>query len=125
MVSRARRVTVASPQTAVVLTARRGGVSSPPPRLSATERDRAERLRLAQLRLALVGLAGLALLLVGLPILLDAVPELIRPRLFGLPVSWLAVAVLPYPVLALMAWRQLCRAERVERADDLAEDGAP
>ncbi|MGD9986270.1 hypothetical protein [Pseudonocardia sp.] len=123
--SRARRVTVASPQTAVVLTARRGGVSSPPPRLSATERDRAERLRLAQLRLALVGLAGLALLLVGLPILLDAVPELIRPRLFGLPVSWLAVAVLPYPVLALMAWRQLCRAERVERADDLAEDGAP
>jgi hypothetical protein len=125
VVSRARRVTVASPQTAVVLTARRGGVSSPPPRLSATERDRAERLRLAQLRLALVGLAGLALLLVGLPILLDAVPELIRPRLFGLPVSWLAVAVLPYPVLALMAWRQLCRAERVERADDLAEDGAP
>ena len=72
--SKARRVTVTSPQTAVVLTARRGGVSSPPPRLSATERDRAERLRRAQLRLALVGLAGLALLLVGLPILLDAVP---------------------------------------------------
>ncbi|MBN9109306.1 MAG: hypothetical protein J0I34_11015 [Pseudonocardia sp.] len=119
--SKARRVTVTSPQTAVVLTARRGGVSSPPPRLSATERDRAERLRRAQLRLALVGLAGLALLLVGLPILLDAVPELIRPRLFGLPVSWLAVAVLPYPALALLAWRQLRRAERLERADEPPE----
>jgi len=96
-------------------------VSSPPPGRSATERDRAERLRRAQLRLALVGLAGLALLLVGLPILLDAVPELIRPRLFGLPVSWLAVAVLPYPALALLAWRQLRRAERLERADEPPE----
>jgi len=36
-------------------------------------------------------------------------------------VSWLAVAVLPYPALALLAWRQLRRAERLERADEPPE----
>jgi cytochrome oxidase assembly protein ShyY1 len=30
-------------------------------------------------------------------------------------VAWLAVAVLPYPFLALLAWWQLRRAEKTER----------
>jgi cytochrome oxidase assembly protein ShyY1 len=41
-------------------------------------------------------------------------------RLAGIPLSWLAVAVLPYPVLVLLAGWQLRRAERAERADPAA-----
>jgi hypothetical protein len=109
------RVTVTSPQTAVVLTARRGVVAAAPRLLSSQERARAERIRRAQLRIAASTLAGGALLLVGLPVLLNATPELLGVRLFEVPVAWLAVAVLPYPVLALLGRWQLRRAERAER----------
>jgi hypothetical protein len=114
-VSRRGRVTVTSPQTAVVLTARRGGVAAAPRRLSSDERARAERIRRAQLRVAAVTLAGGALLLIGLPLLLDAMPVLLAARLLDVPVAWLAVAVLPYPTLALLGRRQLRRAEEAER----------
>ena len=60
-------------------------------------------------------LALLAALLLGLPLVLAARPELDAVRLVGVPLSWLAVAVLPYPVLALLAGWQLRRAERAER----------
>ncbi|MCW0213896.1 MAG: hypothetical protein OJJ54_11085 [Pseudonocardia sp.] len=113
--TRQRRVTVTSPQTAVVLTARRGGVSVPPRRLSAAERERAERIRRRQLRLAACTLAGGAALLVGLPALLHVAPVLLALRIADVPVAWLAVAVLPYPLLATLAWWQLGRAERTER----------
>jgi O-antigen/teichoic acid export membrane protein len=109
------RVTVTSPQTAVVLTARRGGVVAAPRRLTSEERARAERIRRTQLRIAATTLAGGALLLVGLPVLLDAMPVLLAIRLIDVPVAWLAVAVLPYPVLALLGRWQLRRAEEAER----------
>jgi hypothetical protein len=77
--------------------------------------ERARIVHRRQLRLALGVLAALAALLIGLPILLAAAPGLDEVRLAGIPLSWLAVAVLPYPVLALLARGQLRRAERVER----------
>jgi hypothetical protein len=55
--------------------------------------------------------------LLGLPVALAAAPELDAVRLAGIPVSWLAVAVLPYPALALLAAWQLRRAERAERPE--------
>ncbi|HEV7472149.1 MAG: hypothetical protein JWP64_3432 [Pseudonocardia sp.] len=113
--SRLRRVTVTSPQTAVVLTARRGGIAVPPPRLTESERERAERIRRTQLRWAAVSLSGGAALLVGLPGLLHVAPVLLAVRVADVPVAWLAVAVLPYPFLALLAWWQLRRAEQTER----------
>ena len=109
------RVTVTSPQTAVVLTARRGGVAAAPRRLTSEERARAELIRRTQLRIAAVTLAGGALLLVALPVLLDALPVLLAVRLYDIPLAWLAVAVLPYPVLALLGRWQLSRAEEAER----------
>ena len=114
--TRRGRVTVTSPQTAAVLTARRGGVVAAPRRLSSDERARAERIRRAQLRIAAATLLGGALLLVGLPVLLDAAPVLLRIRLLDVPLAWLAVAVLPYPTLALLSRSQLRRAERAERS---------
>jgi hypothetical protein len=118
-----RRVAVTSPQTRIALAGRHG----PPvraPRLSATELERAEEVRRRQLRRAVTALLAGAAFLVGLPLLLDLVPALDDVRLFDVPVSWLAVAVLPWPVLTGLAWWQLRRAEDAETvADRPAGDG--
>ena len=118
-----RRVAVTSPQTRIALAGRHG----PPvraPRLSAGELERAEEVRRRQLRRAVTALLACAAFLVGLPLLLDLVPALDDVRLFDIPVSWLAVAVLPWPVLTGLAWWQLRRAEDAETvADPPAGDG--
>ncbi|MCF7551076.1 hypothetical protein [Pseudonocardia sp. WMMC193] len=100
---------VTSPQTRMALATRRAG---PVTSLDAEALARARRVRRAQLRVAAGTLVGAALLLVGLPALLDLLPR--DWRVGDMPVVWLAVAVLPYPVLATLAWVQLRRAERVE-----------
>jgi hypothetical protein len=114
-------VAVTSPQTRVALGGRRG----PParaPRLAATELERAEAVRRRQLRRAVTALLAGAAFLVGLPLLLDLAPGLDAVRLLGVPVSWLAVAVLPWPVLAGLAWWQLHRAESAESAESAETD---
>ena len=118
-----RRVAVTSPQTRSALAGRHG----PPvraPRLSAAELERAEQVRRRQLRRAVTALLAGAAFLVGLPLLLDLVPALDDVRLFDIPLSWLAVAVLPWPVLAGLAWWQLRRAEDAETAVDPADGPA-
>jgi hypothetical protein len=110
-----RRVAVTSPQTQRALAGRRTGHPGAVPPLSAAAVERARRVHRRQLRLALQVLAALSGLLIGLPVLLAAVPGLDEVRVAGIPLSWLAVAVLPYPVLAVLAGGQLRRAERVER----------
>jgi hypothetical protein len=58
---------------------------------------------------------------------LDLLPALDDVRLLDVPVSWLAVAVLPWPVLAGLAWWQLRRAEAIEDergGDDAGGDDA-
>ena len=114
-----RRVAVTSPQTRVALAGRRGP-SARAARLTAAELARAERVRARQLRRAGTALLAGAGFLVGLPLVLYLAPGLDGVRLLGVPVSWLAVAVLPWPVLGGLAWWQLRRAERAE--DD---GGAP
>ncbi len=115
--SKPRRVAVTSPQTRLALAGRRTGTPAVPPPLSAAAAERGRRVHDRQLRLALGVLALLALLLFGLPLALAAAPVLDTVRLAGIPLSWLAVAVLPYPVLALLAAWQLWRAERAERPE--------
>ena len=119
-----RRVAVTSPQTRVALAGRHG----PPvrvPRLTAAELERAEEIRRRQLRRAVTALLAGAAFLVGLPLLLDLAPVLDDVRLFGVPVSWLAVAVLPWPVLAGLAWWQLRRAEDAESSRRPGAGGEP
>ncbi|MGH8967692.1 MAG: hypothetical protein ACRDXB_20515, partial [Actinomycetes bacterium] len=79
--------------------------------------ERARRIHHRQLRYALTVLGLLAVLLLGLPLVLAAFPVLDEVRLAGIPVSWLAVAVLPYPLLVVLARWQLRRAERTERPE--------
>jgi hypothetical protein len=111
-----RRVAVTSPQTRVALGGRRGAAARAP-RLPPAELDRAEAVRRLQLHRAVTALLAGAAFLVGLPLLLDLVPALDEVRLLGAPVSWLAVALLPWPVLAGLAWWQLRRAEAAEGVD--------
>jgi hypothetical protein len=112
-----RRVAVTSPQTRLALAGRRTGTPAAPPHLAPADAERARRIHHRQLRFALTVLGLLATLLLGLPLLLAGTPVLDTVRLAGIPVSWLAVAVLPYPLLVLLAHWQLRRAERTERGD--------
>jgi hypothetical protein len=111
-----RRVAVTSPQTRVALAGRRTGAPFVPPHLAPADAERARRIHRRQLRHALTVLAMLAALLLGLPLVLAGAPALDAVRFVGIPVSWLAVAVLPFPLLALLAGWQLRKAERAERS---------
>lgn len=110
-----RRVPVTSPQTRLAIARRRTGVRIDPPHLAPAELDLARRVHRLQLRRALGALTLLAALLLGVPPLLAALPALDALRVAGIPLSWLVVAVAPYPVLALLARWQLYRAEEAER----------
>lgn len=105
---------MASPQTRLAM-ARRRIVRADPPHLAPADLERARRIHHVQLRRALATVGLLALLIIGLPVVLSLFPELDGVRLVGVPVSWLAVAVLPYIVLVLLAGWQLRRSERAEQ----------
>lgn len=115
-----RRVAVTSPQTRVALAGRRGGTPAAPPHLAPADAERARRIHHRQLRYALTVLGLLWALLLGLPVVLAGAPVLDSVRLAGIPVSWLAVAVLPFPLMALLAGWQLRKAERAERSTGVA-----
>ncbi|MFC5995534.1 hypothetical protein ACFQE5_15070 [Pseudonocardia hispaniensis] len=119
--NRQRRVAVTSPQTRIAMSGRRGLPPGPVPRLAPGELAKARWIRRVQLRRAGIGLLGVFAVLAGLPLLLSLAPWLQQIRLAGVPVAWLAVAVLPYPVLAGLAFWQLRRAERAEDAGDGTE----
>jgi hypothetical protein len=68
----------------------------------------------SQLRLALVVLAATAVLLGGLPLLFALVPAVTEARVLGLPLPWLLLGVLAYPMLWLAAWYYVRHAERNE-----------
>ena len=111
-----KRIAVASPQTRLAM-ARRSAVRAEAPHLGRADLERARRIRRVQLRAALTALALLTVVVVGLPLLLAALPELDVVRVAGVRVSWLAVAVLPYGGLVAIAVVQLRRADRIERGD--------
>ncbi|PRY02347.1 hypothetical protein [Allonocardiopsis opalescens] len=84
------------------------------PPLDPADADRADRLYRAQLARAVPALVLIVALLLGLPAVFALWPHLDDLRLLGVPVSWLMLAALPYPAMALLARWQLRRAERVE-----------
>lgn len=114
--SRPARVTITSPQTRIALAGRRPSATRTAP-LSPDELRTAVTIRSKQLRRAVIALAVVGLFLVGTPLLIAVAPALTEIRFAGIPVSWLAVGVLPYPALAGIAWWQLRHAERIERRE--------
>jgi len=102
-------------------------VTGPPRRRQTAQRPvdlRAEsalsEVYLDSLLAAQLRLAGRILLLLGLavgslPLVFFVIPGLAEVRLAGLPVSWLVLGLGVYPVLVLLGWRYVVRAERNER----------
>lgn len=67
-----------------------------------------------QLVLAIGVAAAFLAVLLGLPLLDLFLPALAATQLFGLPLSWLALAVLVYPFLWLLATYYVSTAKRYE-----------
>lgn len=109
-----KRVAVMSPQTRLAHSRRRLRGRWRVPKLDPADADRAAALYRAQRRLAVAPLVLLFLGILGLPLVFAVFPALDGIRLLGIPVSWLALAVLPYPALTLLAGWQLRRAEHAE-----------
>ncbi|WP_151526704.1 hypothetical protein [Serinicoccus kebangsaanensis] len=69
----------------------------------------------AQLRLSLIVLAGLAVVLGGIPVLYAVLPAARSVQVAGVPVVWPVLAVLVYPVFVGVAAWYTRAATRVER----------
>lgn len=72
-----------------------------------------------QLWLSLRIVTLLALAVGSLPLVFHLLPGLTDVTVLGLPLPWLLLGVVVYPVLVLLGWRYVRRAERNER--DFAE----
>lgn len=76
-----------------------------------------------QLWLAARTLGAVVLLVGSLPLVFHLAPGLAATTVLGLPLGWLVLGGLVYPVLVLLAWRYVRRAEATERdfADLMSE----
>ncbi|MEV6411638.1 hypothetical protein [Kribbella sp. NPDC051718] len=68
----------------------------------------------SQLRLALAVIAGAAVTLGGLPLLFLLVPATRTLPIFGIPLPWLLLGVIVYPVVYIAARIYVRHAERIE-----------
>ena len=67
-----------------------------------------------QLFLALRIVALLALGVGSLPLVFHLAPDLVDVDLLGMPLPWLLLGIVVYPVLVLLGWRYVRSAERNE-----------
>jgi hypothetical protein len=74
-----------------------------------------DSLLAAQLRLAGRVLLLLALAVGSLPLVFFLAPRLAEVAPLGVPLSWLLLGAGVYPLLVLLGWRFVSRAERNER----------
>lgn len=109
-----KRMPVMSPQTRLAHSRRKLRGRWRMPRLDPSDAERALRNYRLQRRRGIPALALLFALLLGLPVVLAAAPGLTELRVFGIPSSWLVIAVLPYPAMVLLARWQLRGAEKIE-----------
>src|ERR1043165_1879893 len=107
-----RRVAVTSPQTRLAHARKRSRGRWRVPVLDPADAERAHRLFRVQRRRAMVAVAWLFALVLLLPLVFAVWPELDHLRLFGIPVSWLAVVLIPFPTMVFLAIWQLRRGER-------------
>lgn len=112
----ARRVTVVHPRTAAARTATRRGVRR-------DLRDQTElgvtmltSLRRTQLRLAVVVVLGVAVVVIAIPLVFLAFPDVREGRVGGLAVGWIILGVLVFPAILGAAWTYVRHAERNEAA---------
>ncbi|NYI90134.1 hypothetical protein HNR02_003457 [Amycolatopsis endophytica] len=104
-----------SPQTRLAHARRRQRGRWRLPRLEAAEAERAMRNYRLQRRRAITALVLLFGVLGALPVLFALWPGLDDIRFHGVPVSWLVLGIVPYPLLIALGRWHLRRAERAER----------
>ena len=112
-----------APQRVRVTSPRMGATRRPPSRPATREIDEQtglgevymRSLLRSQLRHGLVVLLLLSIALASLPIAFQVVPQLLQIRVLTVPLPWLVLGVLVYPVLLVAAWWYVRAAERTER----------
>lgn len=109
-----RRVAVMSPQTRHAHSRRRLRGRWRVPKLDPEDAERALVLYRAQRRRAAAPLVLMFAGMFGLPLVFALAPGLDHVRLAGIPLSWIAIVVLPYPGLVVLARWHLRHAERIE-----------
>ncbi|WP_116050616.1 hypothetical protein [Amycolatopsis palatopharyngis] len=118
-----RRVAVTSPQTRLAHSRRRPRGRWRVSTLHPAEAEHAVALYRIQRRRAAVAIGLLGTLVVGLSLTLAAFPELDQVRIADIPLSWLALGVLPFPAMVLLALWQLRRAEHPENSEHTERPG--
>ncbi len=110
-----RRVRVTSPRRE----ARRRAARRPPTQELAEQTGLGEvylsALLRAQLRLSVAILLGIGGIVLGLPALFLLVPVTKNVRIGTIPLPWLAIGVLIYPVVVVAARIYVRQSERIER----------
>jgi hypothetical protein len=109
-----RRVAVTSPQTRLAHARRRLRGRWRPPRLDAADVEQALALFRVQRRRAIGAVVWLFALVLLLPVVFSLWPVLDQIYVFGVPLSWVMVVVIPFPAMVFLAIWQLRRAERPE-----------
>jgi hypothetical protein len=109
-----RRVAVTSPQTRLAHARRRHRGRWRASTLDPVEAEHAIVLYRIQRRRAALAVGLLFTLVFGLSLTLAAFPGLDNVRALGIPLSWLALGVVPFPAMVLLAFWQLRRAESAE-----------
>jgi hypothetical protein len=74
-----------------------------------------ETLMRAQLGLAVRICVTAAVVIGGLPLLFALVPQTSDVHVLGVPLPWILLGVLAYPVMIVLGWRAVLGAERNER----------
>jgi hypothetical protein len=113
-----RRVTITSPRTSAARKRRTPAAQEIDEQTALGEIYMRSLVR-AQLRLAGVVLGVLAVALGGLPLLFAYVPAVRDASVGGIPLPWLVLGLLVYPILLGLGWFYVRQSERNER--DFAE----
>jgi hypothetical protein len=114
MAATPRRVTVMSPRTTAARRRRTPVTQEIDEQTALGDAFMASLVR-SQLRLALLVLTVLAVVVVALPALFTLVPGVRASALGGIPLPWIVLGVLVYPLLLLLGWFFVRQAERTER----------
>ncbi|GAB3521909.1 hypothetical protein GCM10027402_12880 [Arthrobacter monumenti] len=112
--NRPERVRVTAPRSKATVAPDRFRLSREVAEHSAVGDVFVQSLIRSQLRLALVVAGGFVLILLGVPVLMALFPVLEDVSVLTIPVSWLILGALIYPVMCLCAWLYIRSATRNE-----------
>ncbi len=118
MAAAPRRVTVVSPRTTAART-RRVAVTEEIDEQTGVGDAFMRSLIRSQLRLGLLVLAALGVVVGLLPMLFVVAPGVRNSEVVGVPLAWVVLGFLVYPVLVALGWFYVRHAEHTER--DFAE----